>query len=291
MKRIYEKRIFAALLTLIMVMGVVIIPATDTWAAGKKTVYVITKMKSLDNDGQLCRQNNLSYNKNGLLTKNVDVGYKKNVYTISYDKKMRPKAFVMKWGQSNNSPDWIHKWEFSSYTKKGNPISGYEISDTQDSDYAGLDYKKEITLEYDDRDNLYRIADSGLFGLKRTYKKDNLVRMDSSEGKYATLLTYDKKNNLKTFSEYEIEGSDWTQVYSFNISNKYNKKGRLSSTKSKYSYNGKASSYGDRKNKYTYKKMTVPSKYVSRIKKQQKELLLEMNNKGFMMYEGCYFVY
>lgn len=221
-------------------------------AAGKKTtVYVVTQIRSKDNTGGTeCYK--MTYNSKGLVTKTT-VGEAAPTTTEHIYKNGRIVKDIQTDGKEKTEIRY-------SYNKKGR-ITKIIGTDNDGKEYVStLKYKKGMLAQMKDGSTGYIWTFTNKKGLAR-----KLV-IKGTDGKKQTIrYSYDSKKEIS-----KMDCPDVIQKMKY----KYSSNRRKSMTVS-YEYKNKADQKYNSKStyKYTYKKMKVSSANLSKIKKQQKQLL------------------
>lgn len=250
----------AMVLSLLLVMGAVLAVVSPAYAASSKTVYVL---KTVKQNGY--KMNTYSYDSKGRLKKG-SLMYGSSECELTYNSKNR----LTKFRRSFN--EWCN-FDYT-YSSKGRvtKVNNY-YTFTSDNKYAydGLQSK----LKYNSKGKVYKeIVTDGrkTYTNKFTYNSKGLltkavIKYPQRKGTYK--YTYDgKKNVKKVVFTTGTDGSE-TQTYD----NEYDSKGRLK--KRTITFSSDAGDENTVTYTYSYKKMTVSSKYAKMIKAQQWLLLNE----------------
>lgn len=264
-----KKTFVSMVMAILMVFSFVLLPAGQAEAAKKKTVYVLTGINYITEDGKEMRIHTYSYNKKGMLKSGVR-GHGTVKMKFTYDKKGRLKTFQNK----------LNEWQVRTYTynKKGkiskvdteyrDAASGKVLYDGFHSVYT---YKKKKVVKEKASGTVYDEAQEKsvpvTYDIRYTYdKKGRLASKENKTTGDKVTITYDKKGSA---DKMVYKMSDLTSTI---ISrNTYNKKGLLTRMEEDYS-----DTLGEKEQNiytYTYKKMKVKKSMVSKIKDQQKALL------------------
>ncbi|MBR0409791.1 MAG: hypothetical protein IJI25_02135 [Eubacterium sp.] len=250
-------KVMAAVLAMaVMAIGL----AVPGHAAKKKTtVYVITQIKGLDDNGAT-ENFKMSYNDKGLVTE-TKMGSAKPVITKHSYKNGKISSEV----QIEDGEKTVINY---SYNKKG------QIARRISTDPKGK--KTVITYSYKNG-KLAQIKD-GDVGITYTFTyKKNLVSQMVITGKTLKKQTIKYKYNSKKEIK-KIEFSDVVQ----NMTYKY-KNNRWQTLKVSYRFKEKANKKYDYNSTYTYtyKKLRVPASMASKIKEQQESIA---NQGGAFLY-------
>lgn len=264
-----KRSLLSALLVLLMVMSFILLPARQAEAASKKTVYVLTGINFITEEGEKIPVHKYSYNKKGMLKSGVrGHGTVKMKYT--YDKKGRLKTYQTK----------LNEWQVRKYTynKKGKISkvdTTYLDASTNKFAYDGFhsvykfNSKKQVVQETaagsvwdEEQEKSVKVT----YDIRYSYdKKGRLAGKINKTTGDSLKITYDKKGSVGTTI---YKSGDYSET---NISkNTYNKKGLLTRMEENVE-----DSNGDKLvNIYTYeyKKMKVKKSMVKKIKAQQNAL-------------------
>ena len=273
----------AFVLTLVFMLTICIATPTTYAASGKKTVYVLTKVKVTEDDG--FDEQVLKYNKNGLLSKvngrdDVSYSYKS---TFKYNGKKQATSQTTSY-YKNKKKYKSGKVKFN-YTKKGYLSKARE--------YAKYGKAKKFYLSCA---NYYNWDSQGLL------IKDRLKDVEDG-GETIETYNYDSGGNYTGSQGYNSNDEDETKDFSITctylpgdmrVLRKYEnsspgEKMELRSITKQTLQNGrlvrsdKYEAYEDEGGEhekelddvtvYTYKKIKVPKKYYKKVVKQQKYIL------------------
>ena len=213
-------------------------PAMQTQAS-KAKVYVISKID------YGYRTDKLSYNKSGLVTKINNGGGYATQYTYSGSK---IKNFYTS-GEGTRFSSGVNTYKNGKLVKVDN--YGSHSGNTYHHTYT---YKNGRIVKRSGT-----IADQTITKKYSYNKKGYIAKMTTTtrSGSKATKYAYDKRGNLTK------EAGTSNRTYK----NKYNKRGLITAKTTSYSASSSSTI------KYSYKRITVPKKYVKAIKAQQRALI------------------
>ncbi len=266
-----KKRSFiSALMVLLMLMSFILFPARQAEAASKKTVYVLTGINYITEDGKTIPVHKYSYNKKGML-KSGTRGNGTVKMKFTYDKKGRLKTYETK----------LNEWQVRKYTynKKGKICkvdTTYLDGSTRKFAYDGFhsvykfNSKKQVVKEtaagsvWDDKqEKSVKVT----YDIRYSYdKKGRIVEKVNKTTGDSVKITYDKKGSSGTMV---YKSEDYTSTSK--SKNTYNKKGLLTKMEE-----NEEDSNGDKivsVYTYEYKKMKVKKSMVKKIKAQQEALM------------------
>lgn len=259
-----RKKLIMMVLSVLLVTGMIMTSVAPVYAAGTKTVYVVTSIKQ---NGK--KMNTFSYDKNGRLKKaSLMRGMQKCEFT--YNSKNR----LAKYRRSFN--EWCNfDYSYNSKGRISKVRNYYTYTSNGKYAYDGLISK----YSYNSKGKVYKeVVKKGKksYTNKFTYNSKGqltkaVINYPQRKGTYK--YSYDKKKNV---CKVETEQDDWTGTDTYD--NKYNSAGRL--TKRVVTSVSGEDEESSITYTYTYKKMTVSSKYASVIKAQQWMLINEgLNSK------------
>lgn len=207
----------------------------------KKTLYVV---KSIGGE-------KITYNENGLVAKRTS-SYETREYTYS-----GAKVESVSITRNTSSPvKWYLQYDGKNRLKKLTS-SGASTYDMYTDVYS-----------YNKKGQVSKIVRSETqFGNTTTYKytSKGYVKSSLSTNGAKCMYGYDKRNNVSAFSMGPASGSGMTRY----VENRYTyKNGRIKQRSQTMNGTGGAAAVS----KYTYKKVSVPKKYVAQVKKQQRVL-------------------
>ena len=211
-------------------------------ATAKKTIYVV---KSIGGE-------KITYNENGLVAKRTS-SYETREYTYS-----GAKVESISITRNASSPvKWYLQYDGKNRLKKLTS-SGASTYDMYTDVYS-----------YNKKGRVSKIVRSETqFGNTTTYKYTSKGYVKSSLSTNGTkcIYGYDKHNNVSAFSMGPASGSGMTRF----VENRYTyKNGRIKQRSQTMNGTGGTATVS----KYTYKKVSVPKKYVAQVKKQQRVLV------------------
>ena len=244
-------------LILALIMTITLLPAAAQ-AASKKTVYVVSSVKVVENGKTTAIK--LSYNENGLLTKIASTyADEKTTETFSYNKKDQLTKYVKKILSGKHKGD--NETFTYTYNKKGQRKS-------KDS----KDYK--VTYKYNSGNQIITaVSEHGDTNFK--YKNGH-VKKASGTGPITYSATFDDHDNIKEWSnKFNTEKIGYGS-YAYT----YYKNGRAKTLKKTF----KPNPMGSEKTQtltFTYTKMTVPANLTDTIADQQWQFINGNGVVGF----------
>ena len=257
------KRRNIILATLVLMCGLMLTAATPAHAAKKKSVYVLSEVKTVDNT-RSSRVRKYTYNKNGILAKRVS-----DAETFNYQYKGKKWTKLTGTAELGSTVVSIK----NTYNKKGLRTKFVEYRDSMKFvvkfSYDKKNRLKKKTISGDYGDGKYKEITKYTYDSKGRVKKET-VTYDDTDDKYVTTYKYDKHGmpTKETWSRYKNGEKLASDVTTYE--NLYDD-GRLISRTMKncdagvYSYTNVEL--------FSYKKIKVSKKYVKAVKKQQKILI------------------
>ena len=225
-------------------------PAIATQAA-KQKVWVITSTTATKTDeySSDVANSKFTYNKNGLIVK--DVENETNTRTAGnwvwkYDKNGNYTNWSVKWKQINGTTWQTTKYDLSFDGKKRVDSIGYN--------YASYNSKGQC---------------KSYNGTKYSYNSKGFMTKKEYPGAYITKISRNKKGDItKIKTTRTVDNATATDTSTFKITKKSGRIDSWSKTK-KNVYQGETSTV-ETAGKFTWKQISVPKKFVAKVKAQQR---------------------